>query len=36
MTTKLALIAMGLAGAIFLIYLGWWFAASFSATLWST
>jgi hypothetical protein len=26
--------AIGLAGAIFFIYLGWWCAASVSATFW--
>jgi threonine/homoserine/homoserine lactone efflux protein len=29
---KVILVAIGLAGAIFFIYLGWWFAASVSAT----
>ena len=30
------LAAMGIAGAIFFIYLGWWCAASVSAILWPT
>jgi threonine/homoserine/homoserine lactone efflux protein len=29
---KVILFLVGLAGAIFLVYLGWWFAASVSAT----
>jgi threonine/homoserine/homoserine lactone efflux protein len=33
---KVILFAIGLAGAIFLFYLGWWFAASVSATFWPT
>jgi threonine/homoserine/homoserine lactone efflux protein len=28
------LFVIGLAGAIFLVYLGWWFAAAASATFW--
>jgi hypothetical protein len=30
------LFVIGLAGAIFFIYLGWWFAASVSAPFWPT
>jgi hypothetical protein len=33
---KVILLAIGLAGAIFFIYLGWWFAAAVSATFWPT
>jgi threonine/homoserine/homoserine lactone efflux protein len=33
---KVILLAIGLAGAIFLVYLGWWFVASVSATFWPT
>jgi threonine/homoserine/homoserine lactone efflux protein len=39
MTTRqlnVILLLIGLAGAIFLVYLGWWFAASVSATFWPT
>ena len=33
---KAMLVIMALAGAIFLVYLGWWFAAALSATFWPT
>jgi hypothetical protein len=33
---NLMLFVIGLAGAIFFIYLGWWFAAAVSATFWPT
>jgi hypothetical protein len=31
---RLILVILGLADVIFLVYLGWWFAASVSVTFW--